>query len=307
MTVLLIFLAALLVLFILLAVALFLFSMARFVPIPQRIMTPPAHAETLWAAREALQRMPVGEKTITSRDGLTLKAQYIPAEEPQRLVLLCHGWKSAWNYDFAATAPWLHETGSSLLLIEQRAHGGSEGRFLTFGIREREDLLDWVSMIGRDPELSALPLFVWGNSMGAATVLMAADALPAGQVCGIIADSGYTSPWEQLADLWKRMTHLPARPLLDLVELLSRLFAGVSLRGGSTESALSRTVLPVLLFHGTGDAMVSCEMSRRNRDACAAEVELVETPKAGHCSSYRRNRAVYQQAVLKFFTMYTNR
>ena len=61
------------------------------------------------------------------------------------------------------------------------------------GVKERYDARDWAvwakSHFG--PEV---PIFLMGVSMGAATVLLAAGLdLPA-NVCGIVADCGYTSP-----------------------------------------------------------------------------------------------------------------
>ena len=63
--------------------------------------------------------------------------------------------------------------GHNLLLIDERAHGRSEGRTITFGIQERWDVESWarfaVERFGADVQI-----ILYGVSMGAATVLMAA-------------------------------------------------------------------------------------------------------------------------------------
>ncbi len=67
---------------------------------------------------------------------------------------------------------------------------------------ERYDLLEWINWVNRQPFVG-LPIYLFGLSMGAATVLMTAgEALP-DNVHGIIADSGYTSPrdeWKYVAE-----------------------------------------------------------------------------------------------------------
>lgn len=74
-----------------------------------------------------------------------------------------------------------------------RAHGSSEGKCLTFGVKERYDCLAWINCaierFGRDTKI-----FLYGISMGAATVLMAGGLDLPDNVVGIVADCGYTSP-----------------------------------------------------------------------------------------------------------------
>ena len=72
-------------------------------------------------------------------------------------------------------AKWAHryaQLGFTVLLPAQRAHELSEGRYVGMGLLESDDLLGWVSLItAADPDARIL---LHGNSMGAATVMMAA-------------------------------------------------------------------------------------------------------------------------------------
>ena len=87
----------------------------------------------------------------------------------------------------------LQNEGYNVLLAEQRAHFRSGGHTITYGIRERRDVLSWVtyanSRFGTDR-----PIYLFGISMGAATVVMAADLDLPDNVRLICADCPYSSP-----------------------------------------------------------------------------------------------------------------
>ena len=114
--------------------------------------------------------------TIYSRDGLKLTAHWYPAQDAKRTIVLVHGWRSAWYRDFAGIAEDLHDGGANLLFIEQRAHSASEGEYISYGLMERYDVADWACRAAEFAG-SALPMYLFGVSMGASTVMMA-SALP---------------------------------------------------------------------------------------------------------------------------------
>ena len=86
-------------------------------------------------------------------------------------------------------APFWHASGCNVLYAEQRGQNNSGGQYMTFGLIERFDCLDWVNFINAT-DLGALPIYLGGISMGAATVLLAAgEELPENVVC-VMADCG---------------------------------------------------------------------------------------------------------------------
>ena len=86
---------------------------------------------------------------IKSEDGLRLTGYYLEAEKVERIVVMFHGWRGSWRHDFGACLKWLYEENSSLLLVEQRAQGESEGKYMGFGLLERRDWQDMVKLAGR--------------------------------------------------------------------------------------------------------------------------------------------------------------
>ena len=145
------------------------------------------YREELSAAIAYVRSLPYEDVYITSGDGLRLHAKVFRAENERAAVLLFHGYRSDYGYfDFGAVIRKYLEKGISLLLVDQRSHGKSEGKYIGFGIKERGDCLLWAAEATRI--FAGLPLVLEGLSMGATTVLMASgDDLPP-EVKGIIAD-----------------------------------------------------------------------------------------------------------------------
>lgn len=68
---------------------------------------------------------------------------------------------------------------------------------------------------------------------------------------------------------------LPAGPLLGLMDVCTRAFAGFSIKEASTLDAVSKTKRPILFIHGTADTFVPCAMSQAAYDVCASEKQLI--------------------------------
>ena len=257
------------------------------------------HSQQVLAGAAWLAHQPAEAVTVTSFDGLQLFARLLPAERCRGVLLLFHGYHSAAQVDFSCAAQFYHELGFDLLLVDQRAHGHSQGRFLTLGVRERRDCQTWAEFCHRRYG-DGMPLFLAGLSMGATTVLMASDLPLPPTVRGVLADCGFTSPRDILCHLLRTRYHLPTYPLLWAVGLWCRVLAGFGLSECSTVDSVARTGLPIQLIHGGADWFVPCEMSRRAAEACTGECHLLVVPEAGHGASFLVDRPAYTAAVRSF-------
>ncbi len=244
---------------------------------------------------------------ITSFDSLKLRSYVLERENALGIILLMHGFHSDPLREFATLARFYYENGYNVVLPFQRAHGESEGKYLTFGVKERYDCRDWLIEIakiyGEDK-----PLFMQGISMGCATVLMTSSLanLPK-NLCGIIADCGFTTPYEIMYFVAKRERHLPMSNLLiGIGNLMTRFFAGFDLNEASTLKSLRVNTKPVLFIHGTADDFVPFVMTWQNYEACKAEKELLAVDGAKHAVSNVMAYNEYTKTVSQFLLRYKN-
>lgn len=133
-------------------------------------------------------------------------------------------------------APWAYHyarRGFTVLVPAQRGHGDSEGRFVTMGYMEHRDLMQWVNaIVAHDPQARIL---LDGNSMGAATVLLAcADPRLAPNVVAAVANSAYASLASQLEMTVASLLHAPAwtvKPVVACASLWNKLRLGFNATG----------------------------------------------------------------------------
>lgn len=273
--------------------------------------------ELNWLVREELERTPYGEfydnvvaadqwlkqhkvqdVYMQSHDGLRLHALWIPARDAKGTILLAHGYRSSYLLDFAMVFDVYHQFGFNILAPDQRSHGKSEGKYITFGVKESRDMEDWIHF--HNGRYGALPLILNGLSMGASTVLYLADEALPDNVRGIIADCGFTSPKAILKNVYKSIIRLPSSLPIWSADIYARIFARFHLNEKDTRKTLANSRLPVLMIHGLADDFVSCEMTKQAYAVCSSEKQLLLVAGAGHGVSFLSDPVGYTAAVMYF-------
>lgn len=208
---------------------------------------------------QQLKERPFESVTVRSHDGLVLSGRYYHVRDGAPLDIGFHGYRSSPLVDFSGGSELSFRMGHNLLLVDQRAHGSSEGRTIAFGIQERRDLLRWLDYaIERfGPQVKIL---LYGVSMGGATVLMASELPLSSNVKGIIADCPFASPVEIILEVGKK-TPIPAWLVRPFAILGARIFGGFDLTETDAREAVKHTSVPILIIHGEADSFVPQEMS----------------------------------------------
>ncbi|MCI8610060.1 MAG: alpha/beta hydrolase [Firmicutes bacterium] len=242
--------------------------------------------------------LPYEEVAITSWDGLTLYGKYYETSPKAPIQILFHGYRSNSVRDFSGGLQLALKSGYNAILVDQRGHGKSQGKCLSFGVLERRDCLSWIEYVNERFGCER-PVALVGISMGATTVLMASELKLPENVKAIIADCGYTSPKEIIKKVMKDRRYPPSLTY-PLVRLGARWFGHFDLEEISAQEALHNCHIPVLLIHGEADRFVPCHMSQSNYQACAGSKKLITIPEAGHGISYLVDEEGYCQAVKSF-------
>ncbi len=251
-------------------------------------------------AEEKLFQEGIEEIRIQSHDGLELVGHWYPVEQPRRVVIAMHGWRSSWSRDFGIISEFLHENDCSVLFAEQRGQNNSGGDYMGFGATEQHDCLAWVRWANQRMG-EQLPVYLCGVSMGATTVLMASDLDLPGNVRGIVADCGFTSADDICAHIARDNLRIAYQFCRPIARRVYRDKNRVDAFQYSAEEALKNAKVPILFIHGSSDHFVPVEMTYRNYIACTSPKQLLIVPGAEHAMSYMVDRARYQQAVFRFW------
>ena len=257
------------------------------------------YREMILEGRRWLDTQQVRPLQVMSYDGKMLYGRFVPCENARGTILLFPGYRSTYAVDFSIALELYHSMGLNLLLCDQRANGLSQGCFITFGAKERYDVLSWVTylslMLGEDH-----PMILDGMSMGATTVLLASEMEFPGNVCGIIADSGFSCGADIVEYVAKTHYRLPPKLTAAFLNVFTNLFAGFSLRRCSALDAVRHCNLPVLIIHGLDDELVPASMSNAIYDAAAGRKVLLQVEGAGHGGSYVKDKPRCQKALWDF-------
>lgn len=231
--------------------------------------------------------------TFPSRDGFPLVGWWVPCAKPTGTIILCHGYPSD-RRDVLPMIPFLHRAGYDVLAFDFRRLGESSGDMSTIGLREPRDLIGAVDYAAKR---SKKPIFALGESMGAATCIMA--AAQDDRIKGVIADSPYTSLDIQTV---RRFGGGPiGRVLGGYAAWLGERIVKQRLSDASPlASSRLLTSRPMLLIHSVNDRIIPVQDSKDIFAVIHGPKELWVTQASGHVRSYGEFKAEYQRRVLSF-------
>lgn len=251
------------------------------------------------AAIKAFADFPIEKLSLTASNGEILRGSVItPPNTNGKLLIACHGAHSSGIGEFCFAMPYFYREGYTVLMPEHRGCGESDGKFLGYGTHESKDTLLWLEYSRkRFPELN---IYLYGVSMGGATVLMMSDKINDPAVKGVIADCSYTSAWDEFSYQLKTSFHLPNFPMLHTCNLICRLICGYDFRDASPVKAVSNSSLPVLFIHGAADDFVPQFMQDELYAVCPTRKEKLTVDGAVHARSYYTDPAAYESAMESF-------
>lgn len=249
--------------------------------------------------KEYMLAQPHEELYERSSDGLMLHAVYFPQGDEKKVAICFHGYSSQCMSDYIGLSDYFFRNGYSMLLVDQRAHGKSEGEYVGFGCLDRMDAGAWIHWAVNHCGESA-QIVLHGTSMGGATVLMTSSLNLPKQVKGIISDCAFTSPKEVFTHVLHSMYHIPAYPMMQIANRMSQKKAGYGLDECNAAREVRGAKVPILLIHGDADAFVPCSMCEEIAANCAPGTKKLIIHGAAHAESYYKDMETYEQALDEF-------
>lgn len=220
--------------------------------------------------------MPYEELTLTTADDIRLAAWYVPAENPQGVLIYAHG--NAGNISHRLDAIRLfRDMGLSVLIFDFRGYGKSKGKPSEEGTyRDAEAAWQYLVMQRGTPPGG---IVIFGESLGAAVAAHLAAQHPPG---ALVLASAFTSVPDLAADLYP---FIPARWLARYRY--------------DTRRYLQDIRSPVLVMHSREDEIIPYRHGLALYEAAPEPRQFLEL-RGGHNDLYFANEETFAREVGKF-------
>ncbi|MDF5730851.1 MAG: alpha/beta fold hydrolase [Rhizonema sp. PD38] len=251
------------------------FEQSKFIFFPSSIIekTPSAfnlHYEEIWVP------VCVGKGRVERIQGW-----WIEASSPNAKVLLYlhgNGINIGANVERANR---FHKLGFSVLLIDYRGYGRSEGSFPQEASVYQDAEAVWNYL--RQRHIPPNHIFIYGHSLGGAIAINLALEHP--DAAGLIVESSFTSLREMIAyrnNFW----------IFPVDLILIQRFESIK--------KVPNLKMPVLFIHGMADFIVPTYMSQSLYDLAHEPKKLLFVPGAGHNNVAEIDPVKYQQVIQSF-------
>jgi uncharacterized protein len=239
---------------------------------------------------------------FASFDNTRLYGWWMAATPDAPTVVILHGVKKN-RTDVLRAALVLKQADFNVLVFDGRAHGSSEGRYVTYGFYERRDVESAIEWLVKEKQIDRSRVGLAGESMGAAIALQVAAHND--WIRAVWADSPFASLRRVSAEFLQRVTHLPGALLNPVVWTTMHV---ANYRGNFDVKAVDPLALaqqikcPVSLVHGTADELIATAHSQNIFDALGGDKQLWIVEGARHARSVRYVKGEYSERLARFFT-----
>lgn len=252
--------------------------------------------ETVHMMVKRMVEYPHEDAYITSYDHLKLHAR-IYRNNSDTVVIMFHGYRGTSCRDFSGGAYEMIQLGYNVILVDERGHKESKGHSITFGVKEKRDVENWIiyakKTFGEDKRIILV-----GISMGGATVLLASDLLKQGDK--VIADCPYTTPKEVISNTLQNNLKMNPKIFYPIANLVSIIFGHANLNKDDAEEHVKNSKAKIMIIHGEEDTIVPYKFSKRIADLHKDKVRYELFPKAEHGISYLVDNARYKRIIDEF-------
>ncbi|MCY7276769.1 MAG: alpha/beta hydrolase [Phormidesmis sp. CAN_BIN44] len=187
---------------------------------------------------------------------------WIPHDRSLATMLYLHG--NGGNISVEVKAQRFHQLGFSVLLIDYRGYGRSEGSFPSEATVYQDAQTAWDYLV-KERQISPKKMVVYGHSLGGAIAINLASQNP--NLAGLIVSSSFTSIQQVAAQDWKFR-------LFPIELILTQKFDSI----GKVRSLK----MPSLFIHGMDDTLIPVSICKALYEAAPQPKQLLLIPQAGH-------------------------
>jgi len=238
---------------------------------------------------------PPFEESWVRSEGLRLRAWTVRGRPERAAVVVAHGLGDTLE-SFTGVALRLNARGHTVLLLDMRGHGASEGRYTTLGGREREDVRAAMAAL-RARGLAGAGFVLMGYSLGSAAVLRAAAREP--ETRAVVVEAPFDSYRETMAHHGTLLYGLPRWfPLTPLAIAVAEWRAGFDADDVDVVQAARETRAPLLAIADGDDPRMPERVVRRVYDAHRGPKAFWLAPGVDHVGASQLEE--YWPTILRF-------
>ena len=237
------------------------------------------------------------EVSITS-DGLKLCGEYFDFGG-RRAVIIIAGRMESLLYSYYFAEPF-REAGLNVLVIDNRAHGNSEGKVSSLGYKEYRDVIRWCRLL--HDELGNERITLHGICIGASTALFTETSPDCPEyVDSIIVEGMYVNFYESFKNhMIVDRPEKPRFPIMQGVMIHIRFFSGANVVTDGPLKRIDRLKRPILFLHSREDKYSTPDKAVLLFDKCRSEKKLVWFDKGAHSRIRINNTEAYDNAIKRY-------
>ena len=234
------------------------------------------------------------ETAFKSLDGTKLTGWFVPAiGEAKGTVIHFHGNAQNMTSHFSFVS-WLPEEGFNVFAFDYRGYGASGGKPDRRGVYE--DCIAALDHLARREDVDAGRLLLFGQSLGGANAIAMVGSGDALDVRAVAIDSAFYS---------YRLIVRDKMRLIPVVSLLRWPLSFLLVRNKHSPASVIDEIspTPLLLFHGTDDAVIPFRHGEMLFQAAAEPKSLVVVPHGSHADALMRDGGQYRRKLVQSFEM----
>lgn len=266
-------------------------------------MVPPTDSwydtiSTVHKSLETIQKLPHEILEITSVDNLKLKGVYY-SNNSDITVVCAHGYTSHAEREWAFPGLFYLSLGYNVLIPYQRAHGLSEGKYISLVGLEHLDMMKWIDLVNEKHPNGKI--IVHGLSMGGGIVITLSDKELRNVKC-LIADA----PSISVEGFFRRISSNVFKSNQDKIAdfaikrynkefgCLASTFEGFKI--------IQNCRYPMLLSAGSNEHLE--EMFEQLKNLNPKQTEIIILPGCNHGNGMYKQTKMYQDKIIQFIDQY---
>jgi hypothetical protein len=239
---------------------------------------------------------------VRAPDGAVLRGWKVRAAKPNGAwVLVFHGVADN-RYGGIEHARMLLQGGYSVVMMDARAHGASDGQMASYGWLERRDTSAVIDALEKSEHPAEI--FALGISMGAGIALQSAGADP--RIEAVVAEAPFANLQEAAYDYaglqrWPLLGKILFAPGAWILIWRGEHLAGFSASDVSPVKSVQQQAFPILLICDGADVVLPCRHAEKILRAASGSKQLWKVPDAAHTGGLGTAPMEYRRRVLEFF------